>query len=653
MHIQNFIAKLYFSFFLLSVFNTKVFAEIPNLKVPLVSTQRESKDRLKKELTRIDIKFGIDLFKISEGGVGLNSKYNYQVKPAYRNRNFLRSDKWSLGLGINAGSYLEEIDAPFFVSIGRSAAVHYHRQFEKQIDALKAWPQFSFKNIPINADLAKNRMQQGTLVEIPMNLSFAVGAQTAEEWGVIEAKASAAYISSGNFLVQFYKLRNDKIRVRLIAQKSNGLVGNAGIRFFELVDYKYADDVIDRVFMKKIIEIGGHRLKGKIFFSDMVFDLNSPDAREAYDNFFSGGFRFATEKIFNPISNEIDLSKMYYQSFEMAEKISIEDASKPDSEKRIKRVFKAISDFVSSKDFMDLGGAIAGYRRDSDRDAHEITSWNEDNSVAEFVLANSSKRQNKKLLWGRISEGDSYTLSILSDENSNDPKVKDDLSFSDLIFTNDQFDKTLRNSERKNLLVQLDRHYPRDLLYSLPFADLWKHEKLTNLRVFYRTVFHENFDEFLKTFSQRELDSRLEDWVDSHNGSRNSYEAGCFEMGIPFFPNCPFKKSVERTEFLGSWTGRKDLDVKDSFKFLRLRNSQFFRNYGQGYLLSLIPAEMREDLVSHQVEVDAFEFAPRHAIVASAKRRDEMAWFSALSTLQNIVSQGGIDLRLLDEEFDN
>lgn len=639
-------------FIFLSLFSVSVFAgELPG-NIP-TAPSTEGSPGLNDKVAHIDLNWGLDLFSVTPvEGFRFRSRYTYKVQPAYRNHSFLRSDSWELRVGLDAGSFLEETGSPFFAGLSANAIVKYHRQFTKQLDAAKALPKFSFKNIPLTSALALKYMTPGTLVEVPLNMNFAFGAQTSDSMGIIAGSASAAYVSSGTFLTQFYRLKNNHVRVRLIAHRSKGTIVEGSLRFFEVLDIKQADSALERLFMKKIVAVTDSRMKGNIFFTDLIFDLNDVEAQKAYDAFFSGGFRLATAKIFNPASNEIDLSKMYVNNFEPVESLAREDLQKPDAQKRVKRVFKAVSDYVATNDALQIGGAIgsrAEYRR---RSAHEITAWDAEDNVAEFVLAGASQDSQKRAFWGRIHEGSDYTMSLLFDENSSDPQVREDLSFSDLILSNDRFDRTVRKSELAQLAAQIDRDFPKQIQAELPFGKLWQHSELHNARVFYRTVFHKDFLAVLKKYSEADFRKAFRNYVYDHDGNAAMPELDCFKWGVPMLPNCPVIRAAERMSLLGDWMGRTDLETRDSFDFLKMRKSNLFRKYGQGFLLSLIPAQRVHDLVSFQVDLEALEIAPVTREEKSSRSKNDAIWYDSLETLQNIVSQGGVDLRLLDESFE-
>ena len=223
----------------------------------------EIKKKFKHEIADLDVKTGtklgdLDLF----GGANLSAKYKYEVEASYKKGFHTRVDAWKMKFDLSPGDLIgENVPTPLYFNISKNSEVVFVRQFKSKKKALTALP-YTLKHLPLTANRALDELKEGDFVTIPAQMTLAFGARAATLASVLEANGSAYYLMTGRYTIQVFRMKNDKVRLKLIAlnSKAKGVSGGAEVDFkifgISIVD-KQIKKLVDLVLLPAKIAIKG------------------------------------------------------------------------------------------------------------------------------------------------------------------------------------------------------------------------------------------------------------------------------------------------------------------------------------------------------------------------------------------------------------
>ena len=347
--------------FLVSVFSSNTYAGLSDVLKP-----SNIQERVRQEVADLDISFRVNLFDVDLfEGLGISSRYRYEVEPSYIANYHTRVDRWEVNADIRAGDILDGvIESPIYLNIDRDSSIYFVRQFQSKWDALKAAP-YLLNRLPVNADRAIKYLSPGDFVSIPSEMTVAFGASTGflDQVDGINAEANLYYMLKGKFLIPIFRMTDNKVRVKLIAQKSNGIGGSSEIGAeLEFFGVSILDKQIKRIFELDGLELGMGKGKGSQFLIDYIFDLSDANAREAYNSILSSTYKFKDLEVFREFTSNRELEIRLLSSYELADSISKDDADLEN--KRVERVFKGANDFDYDNSRIKLGLVLASFDRD-------------------------------------------------------------------------------------------------------------------------------------------------------------------------------------------------------------------------------------------------------------------------------------------------
>jgi hypothetical protein len=157
------------------------------------------KQEIKQKIAEMDVGFDIKMLDVeSFAGVGLSSKYRYEVKPSYEKDFYTRVDGWELKLKLKPGDWVPEYDLPISLSMDNGVKINFVRQFESQREAAKAIP-YTPKRLPFRAKSAIENLEPGDFVSLPAHMNIIVNAGLSTTEGIFSAGVNTHYLMSGEF----------------------------------------------------------------------------------------------------------------------------------------------------------------------------------------------------------------------------------------------------------------------------------------------------------------------------------------------------------------------------------------------------------------------------------------------------------------------
>ena len=246
-------------------------------------------------ITSTDLDFDVEVFNQDFfESIALSVEYDYQIESSHKEGFFSRLDKFKVEVDVNPGNtdMIAGLDSPLYLQLKRENEIVFIRQFKKKWDAVKALP-YSPLKLPYNAKQAIKRLVPGDFVALPSTMSFVAGAGW--EWGVddvVESNAGLYYLVQGQFLIHIFRLKDNKVRLKLIATAARE--GGARAEFktdLEIFGLSLVDGLIKSI-TKFDLEFNAGKGSGGQLLLDYIFDLNDTKAAKAYDKILSARNKF-------------------------------------------------------------------------------------------------------------------------------------------------------------------------------------------------------------------------------------------------------------------------------------------------------------------------------------------------------------------------
>ena len=163
-------------------------------------------------------------------GIRLGARYKAESAPSYFPKFYTRIDQYSINADLLPGQVLSRSSGlPVGLGFSSGTEVTFARQFEKQLDSIKATP-YGYDHLPFTAKTAREKLIAGDYVSFSskMNLSGSVNSFV-PAFGMLGGGAGAQLVASGEFQIQIFRMRNDLVRVRIISNRGNAKNLYAGV----------------------------------------------------------------------------------------------------------------------------------------------------------------------------------------------------------------------------------------------------------------------------------------------------------------------------------------------------------------------------------------------------------------------------------------
>jgi hypothetical protein len=426
------------------------------------------KELLIDKALKADIDAKASLFSVSFLDlIGLGGQYGISISD-YGEDAFQRVDRWRVGLSIEPGTLLIDQlghSLPIFLSLKTGREVEYSRLFATKKEALKALPKTAF-DLPLTP-AAVQQMAVGDFVSLPVQMGLRIGLKDTVTGGALEPAASAGLFWSGEFRLNFTKLDDSHIRVKVAPSTAKGLFLTTqvaarldlfGYGPFGLIDM---DRQVERALGLNLFQYSQERVyDAERLAVDYVFDMRDNEAQAAYAGVVARTLKINEVALAQQLAFRQDLQGMAIADLTLAELISQLDRDRPAERRRVSRVFRGSNAYTGSTASGHLGTKILrtqsarsltyNWVRTTDAQDHDefyiYPVFNDSRGVASFFAA--ARRQ--------------YQISAVSifeaDADWRNPR------FRDLVFTWDTDERQFSAQEiadyRGGLKAVLGGYYP-------------------------------------------------------------------------------------------------------------------------------------------------------------------------------------------------
>ena len=159
----------------------------------------------------LDFEVGAD---VNFDQLGVWAQYQYRLDHSFKQGEYIRTDEWRLKKSLKVGNIINKVNTPLLFDLTKNLGIQFIRQFKNRREAMTAAP-YHVKHLPLTSELAISRLQPGDFIAIPSVLTLFLGYNHRATHGVIESTTRRAYFVRGTFLLHFYRMSRERMRVKI------------------------------------------------------------------------------------------------------------------------------------------------------------------------------------------------------------------------------------------------------------------------------------------------------------------------------------------------------------------------------------------------------------------------------------------------------
>lgn len=608
-------------------------------------------DRIRKEISKISIRAQVDIVNAAlYDGLATALSYRFESEPSYIDGYYTRVDKYQLRINLRPGDFLDDDTEPFGFDIRKSVDVFFARQFKTQKESFTALP-YTFRNFPLNADRAIRRMNVGDFVAFQANLSLilSVGAFP-EIGGTIGVGASTHVFVSGEFMIHFYRMPNNHIRLKIIALRGQGGGADAGLRFnhgLSLIGLSIVDKGIKKVVGLKPLNLSLEKTRNELFMIDYVFDLNDPAAAQAFNDVIKKKLRFKDIPIANPVADAQQLREAVITDIDSTEKIVHEDYALKSTQRRIQRIFKGSNELQFFSGRFQVGFRVAKFAKGFDYVQNKVLDTDMNEIRHPYLLDTYSIFSRARFLYGMYGWQKSADTSLLfsADEKFNPSE------FLSLIQRREVKMKTFREDHFQEFREHVRETLPPAIYTKIDWKNWdFRHGSLPN-GYFEEEIFFE--PEAISHIPYRDratIEKTYTEFIIANGRPKSAPHHGIFLDPRRFGDNWieAYRADLEEiaTQLVVIFSPTTSTDQRyESYK--KLKRIPIYRETIAGYLLSLLPPNDLDRLLTYKLTMSAKGAPPVSFEFGTFENRN---LYESLMYVQHLVTNRNYDLRILIEE---
>ncbi|MES2965516.1 MAG: hypothetical protein V4760_16670, partial [Bdellovibrionota bacterium] len=463
----------------------------------------EVEDNARSILADVDANAKVDLdltiFDELEAGLG----YTYNVQPTFQGDQYTRIDRWRPRL---------ELRFPgLFTKIQSKAEIVFLRQFPSQWDALKAVPTFEPNKIPLSTANAL-RLEPGEVVMLPLELNLLIGRGASATAAPLALYFEGHYVMKGRFQIQVLRMAEKRVRLRLVAIRSNGTEIEGGARLsFDVFNLSVLGNAFEGILGRKVGSVGFSKGARAVVMADYVFDLNDPAAANAYDRLLAADQKIAKLKLVNPFVGESDLQRSMISDLTEVDRIATADSAKPVETRRIWSVFKGRSQGTTEirKRELNVLKLFTLRRSSSVSNDNHIVFMDTDNEEVDFFAPTSVRTTSQRYLFGLSSESFQRKASVIVPADT-DGKPN---GMGEYVVSVEMKDKRMGKSETTKALKFFRRSISGRILSTMGFESLLNRTSYKHARVYVQAIFNQEAMVRLEGFDRATLATALDHYL--------------------------------------------------------------------------------------------------------------------------------------------
>jgi hypothetical protein len=581
-----------------------------------VEKKTDWKGKLKEYFAELDINLGLKLFKFEIfEGMNIGARYRYGVERSYNEGYHARIDKWRISTGLNPGDLIED-NLPIYMNMHKGTDIYFVRQFKSKKKALKAIPYTPLK-LPVTAKRAIEKLNPGDFVSIPSRMTFVVGATASSSSGGDASgsvKASVYYLIHGDFIVNVFRMKDNKVQLRLIAQNGRDVGGRVKVGYeFKAIEISVLGSEIDKVIDLDLARLGYSQGKGNQFVLDYIYDLNNADAAAAYNKILSSTYKFKELSIIKSYLKKRKISDAIVGTYLPSEKLFKEDRDRRN--KRVTRLFKGFNNFKTKKTNFEFNIQLAKFENNRTLSKNHLAEENADGTKDHYLFHNYAVSDKRSYgFWPLRFKERSYTnfFSLIP----TDAELNSSDTHPDVGYMLEMRDKHYRGGEYEKFLQLLGKNLPKSVLDRIEWRGWNEEKKREDALIYAQFVINRHAFQNLRRFDFDVFHSKLKAFYHEKKDLMDDFLGQDVESWDPtawIVDAAYIKKTAKRLHsFLydTKMTGAQKVE-----NMMALRNNKVFKKLGFGFMLQLLSDREIErnvyiklDLQAHKEDAVLFEY---------------------------------------------
>ncbi|MBK9295183.1 MAG: hypothetical protein IPM57_12230 [Oligoflexia bacterium] len=590
----------------------------------------------------------------SENGLNLELSAPYKIKPSYLDDYYTRVEKYVFGADVDLEKTLDFLDKFMSLGAGGRVELEFARQFDKFEDAwnVSKYPPYGPKRIPFNTKAALEGLKELDFFGMKANLAVDfTPIRGSYSHAALNASLSGSWIYKGELLVHVFRLSQNRVRVKLIAVKTKGPEGKAELKVQPTVT-SFGWDPLNNLFEKigSLVLFEGTQtgasqinlpdMKDRLLMADYIFDLNNPDAINAYDELFSRFYVIKDKKlnielikegadVLNPFEQDLNdgkkylkmhlgkIEEIYNQDKHLAQ--NCPNGLPPTGMNvlcpRISRYIAVQNDSLSNATSYKWGASPIFSREGRSRYSdNRITQRDDQNNLKYFkhLLYEGSKKN--KGWFGTFNNATIKSLDVLCALNfEND----EDCQFQGLGVHLELTDTDYNAEDHAAFLKYMESSLPKAVFNKIPLADWAQIKDRKNASVVLRFLFKKDAINLLGGFGgpKPDIQGLLTEYVKQKEpltveNLYNSYPQG--ESSEPPFltrqedPVTKYEKDIKfvSSKLLIAFDETK-VDNERIAAIMDLKGNEFFEKFGTGFVISLLSKDALHELLYVRLNMTA------------------------------------------------
>jgi hypothetical protein len=519
-------------------------------------------------------------------GVKLAVQYGYGPSRPARAETHIRTDKYTLqGGGLNPWDVVDVLGLlPVGYHLDEGAELLFVRPFPTLAEAKAAKP-YGPDRLPLTAARALEKLKPGDFVSFEAEMHLLLSAKLSLLIvGGLNVSGAKEIGMRGKFLVQIYRLSEDRVRIRLLSLsgKKSGLV--FGSSYHTPLEYfgfnpEATGDVVEKIGLTPI-RLSRRSSKDDTIAVDATFRLNDSEAAAAYD-----GLMRST--LVNAKGTD---SPLRLHDLRAAEKIYQSDVARSERDRRVTFNLNAEAKTKSVTSGLVFNALLAAWKYGMVFSSTEILDRT---SGSKTIFDFSASRMVQQSVLGLMPRAEVHSVGIVSTEKQEKIRFRSEWKGSRLspdVITAARKDMSLLSPAMARMGWQRipKSEFPGTLEMQITFSP-------EALQILGRTAGRKMEAEFREFLTEMELSGLVPYYtpLTSGDGSHGSCSTiDCFESDL---------KALGKLipEALKTGASR----AERSKRFADLMEFSIFQRYGGAFLAARLPLEQRSQLIGLGIRV--------------------------------------------------
>lgn len=641
-----------------------------------ISELFKEKDWLSQQWDKAQVSGDAPL-NLTAGGFDTSWKYIRTVQPAFIEGSQQLLDTWSANINTNTGA-LKITTGPYSGSAGVGAQVTFSRIFKTKSEALLTKPYTFWQMVPWTHKQAIELLKAGEAVRMELSMDLGVGTSTGGTVGKYGAFGVGVNYARGvRFLVDIYKLKDSKVRMRMVSQRNNGSASaSASVNLLSGADLgtgivrnfvtRFVDDCNLANSQMSLANVNDPPVDTEMF--DYIFNLDSAEAQVAYNSVMKSIGSFDYKEMFNPFliikgnhAYSEKMSEQFRAALSPADELFQVEKVNPQGLRKVDRWFRGVTRTA-------LNGRNAGtscmnawnlnYNENTSKTL--IKNYDRNDQLTFQTYENTASEGKRSIAFGTWETITKNSINTLFNASYESDKTFKETMLSDLIVSHDRRSKDFSPATYKEVKAHLAFILPAGIYEAIDWGlfDKTADLKKNNVSYHYDLIFHKESLVAMPELSRSKLEEKLlayakkypdSNWLDiSPNqpvppGVRASVsEAGTYNP--PLQDRFDYDVSLIAPSLEVILSKDPKYSAYDRARaFDVVRGNILFRQIGAGFMITLLPADRAESLVAFRVNLNG----PNGMSVSkSIGTSAESKVYSSVDYILKLLADRSFDLRL-------